>query len=82
MITVLLWLMASHVRMVKATRSRRALALEVSILPPHTGAAALAHGCAALSAALQQLATEAKLLAAHDRLAKIYLLNLGLSTAA
>ncbi len=81
-VIVLLWLMVSRVRMVKATRSRRALALEVSLLPGHTGAAALAHGCAALSATLQQLSTEAKLLAADDRLAQIYLANLGLNTAA
>ncbi len=81
-VIVLLWLIASRVRMVKATRSRRVLALEVSLLPGYAGAAALAHGCAALSAALQQVATEAKLLAADDRLAQIYLSNLGLSTAA
>ena len=81
-VIVLLWLMASHVRMVRAVRARRALALEVSLLPGHASAAALAHGCAALSAALQQVATEAELLASDDHLAQIYLSNLGLSTAA
>jgi hypothetical protein len=79
-VTVLLWLVASRVRMVKPTRSRRALGLEVSLPPGPVKAEALAHGCAALSAALQAFVTEAGLLAADECLAQTYLSNLGFQT--
>ncbi len=79
-VLVLLWLVAGRVRMVKAKRARGALVLEVALLPGHAGAAAFAHACAALSAALQQFTTEAELLATDERLAQIYLANLGFST--
>lgn len=79
-VIVLLWLVAGRVRMVKATRARRALVLEVALLPGHASAAAFAHACAALSAALQQFATEAELLATDEHLARMYLANLGFLT--
>ncbi len=75
-VTVLLWLTSSHMRMVRATRSRRALALEVSLPSAQVDAVALAHVCAALSAALQQFVAEAGLLIADQHLARIYLANL------
>jgi len=76
-VAVLLWLTASRVRMVKPTRSRRALALEVSLLPGHCKPIGFAHACAALSVALQQCAAEAALLVADEDLARLYLSNLG-----
>jgi len=76
-VSVLLWLTSSRIRMVKATRSRRALALEVSLLPGHCNAIGLAHACAAVSVALQQFVREAALLVADEELAQIYLSNLG-----
>jgi len=79
-VAVLLWLVASRVRLVKPTRSKRALALDVTL--GAVTAAELAHGCAALSTALQQLVDEAKLLIANEHLAQVYLSNLGFETAA
>jgi hypothetical protein len=72
-VTVLLWLTSSRIRMVRATRSRQALALEVSLLSAQVDAVALAHACTALSAALQQFVAEAGLLIADEDLARIYL---------
>ena len=80
--TVLLWLTASRIRMVKPTRSRGALALEARLLPGHCNATGLAHACAALSVALKHCAAEAALLVADEELAQIYLKNLGLPTSA
>ena len=80
--TVLLWLTASRIRMVKPTRSRGALALEACLLRGHCNATGLAHACAALSVALQRCAAEAALLVADEELARIYLKNLGLPTSA
>ncbi len=80
-VSVLLWLTASRIRMVKAMRSRRALALEVSLLPGHCNAIGLAHACAALSVALQHCAAEATLLVADEELAQIYLSKLGFPTS-
>jgi hypothetical protein len=80
-VTVLLWLTASRIRMVKATRSRRALALEASLPPGQCNAIGLAHACAALSVALQQFVREAALLVADEELAPIYLSNLGFPTS-
>ena len=75
-VTVLLWLTSSRIRMVKATRSRRALALDVSLPAVQVNAIGLAHACAALSAALQQFVAEAGLLIADEDLARIYLSTL------
>ena len=80
-VTVLLWLTSSRIRMVKAIRSRHALALEVSLSAAQVNAIALAHACAALSAALQQCAAEAGLLIADEELAQIYLSNLEFPTS-
>ena len=76
-VTILLWLTASRIRMVKATRSRRALALEASLPPGQCNAIGLAHTCAALSVALQHCAAAAALLVADEALAQLYLSNLG-----
>ena len=79
--TVLLWLTASRIRMVKPVRSRRSLALEVSLPPGHCNTIGLGHACAALSVALQRFAAEAARLVADQDLARIYLSNLGFSTS-
>ncbi len=79
--TLMLCLATSHLRMVKATGSRRRLGLEVSLPLAAVTAALLLHGCAALSVALQQLAAEAELLIADRRLAKLYLSNPGFPKA-
>ena len=81
-VTVLLWLTSSRIRMVKATRSRRALAVEVSLPAAQVNAIGLAHACAALSVALQQFAAEAALLVADEKLARTYLSILGFPTSA
>lgn len=75
-VTVLLWLTSSRIRMVRATQSRQVLALEVSLPSAQVDAVALAHACAALSAALQQFVAEAGLLITDEDLARIYLANL------
>lgn len=80
-ITVLLWLITSHVRMVKPTSTRRALGLEVSLPAGLVKAASLAHACAALSATLQHFVAEAELLIADEYLAQIYLSNLDFQKA-
>jgi hypothetical protein len=67
--------------MVKPARSRRTLALEVSLPPGHCNTIGLGHACAALSVALQQFAAEAALLVADENLAQTYLSNLGFSTS-
>ena len=79
--TVLLWLTASRIRMVKPVRSRRTLALQVSLPPGHCNTVGLGHACAALSVALQQFAAEAALLVTDEGLAQTYLSNLGFSTS-
>lgn len=75
-VTVLLWLTSSRMRMVRATRSRQVLALQVSLPSAQVDAVALAHACAALSATLQQFLAEAGLLIVEEDLAGIYLANL------
>ncbi len=80
-VTLLLWLTASRVRMVKPLRRRQRLALDVALHPMSASAIALSHGCAALSIALQQFLGEARMLMADERLAQAYLSNLGLTEA-
>jgi len=80
-VSVLLWMTASSIRMVKPVRSRRAPGLEVSLLPQHCNATGLGHACATLSVALQHCAAEAALLVADERLAQVYLSNLGFPTS-
>ncbi len=80
-IAVLMWLVAERVRTVKPVRARRALALEAWLPPLPASPAALGHACAALSVALQRFIAEAKLLAADERLARLYLAKLGFETA-
>ena len=81
-VSVLLWLTAGRIRMVRPLRSRRSLALEATLLPGHSNAIGLAHACAALSVVLQRSAAEAALLLADEALARIYLSNLGFPTSA
>ena len=81
-VAVLLWLVASRCRMVKPTRVKRFLALEVTLPPGVVSAATLAHGCAALSTSMQQLAAEVDLLIADQQLAQAYLSNLGFEITA
>ncbi len=80
-VSVLIWLTASRIRMIKPVRSRRVLALEAALMPAHSNASGLAHGCAALSVALQRCAAEAALLLADEALARFYLSNFGLPTS-
>lgn len=81
-VAVLLWLVASRVRMVKPTRFKRALALEVTLPPGVVSSATLAHSCAALSASMQQLVAEVEILIADEQLAQVYLSNLGFEITA
>jgi hypothetical protein len=76
-VTLLLWLTASRVRMVKPLRRRQLLALDVALHPMPASAIALGHACAALSTALQQFIGEARMLISDERLAQTYLSNLG-----
>lgn len=78
-VTVLMWLAASGVRMVRARRVRRSLSLEACLPPVPVSAAGLAHGCAALSVAAQRMLAESRLLLADERLATTYLTQLGLA---
>lgn len=71
--TLLLWSVASQMRMVSPTKTKSALTLDVVLSRALVSPAVLAHGCAALSAALQQLATETRLLVADGGLASAYL---------
>lgn len=80
-IAVLMWLVTERVRMVKPVRARRTLAFEAWLPPLPVSPAALGHACAALSVALQRFIAEAKLLAADERLARLYLAKLGFETA-
>ena len=79
-VAVLLWLTSSRMRMIRATRLRRAMTLDVSISSAQADASALAHACAALSAALRACSIEAALIVADERLANTYLMKLGFST--
>ena len=80
-VTVLLWLTASRIRMVRPVRYRRMLSLEVRLSERCLSASGLKHGFAALSIAAQQLIAEARLLIDDERLAKVYLSNLGFKAA-
>jgi hypothetical protein len=80
-VTVFLWLAASRVRMVRALRSRRLLAIEACLPAVAVSDTVLQHACAALSTAAQLLLPEARLLAANEQLARTYLWNLGLAAA-
>lgn len=79
--TVLLWLTASGIQMVRPMRSRRRLSMEVCLPPVPLSATALNHGCVALSVAARRLSAEGRLLIADEQLARTYLSNLGLAKA-
>ena len=67
--------------MVRPVRYRRMLSLEVRLSERCLSASGLKHGFAALSIAAQQLIAEARLLIDDERLAKVYLSNLGFKAA-
>lgn len=75
-VAVLIWLIASRMRLVKPMRHGRYLTIDAAPPPGDVTPAALGHCCAALSTALESIIAEARLLVEDKRLARAYLKKL------